>query len=485
MYPDWVERYREPGKEIKKIRNAYYLYERTTVWDKEKKQPRKISGAYLGKITEEGLVPPKKKLVSKEAATGIVDKQYGATAYLESLGEDIKERLEKHFPDIWQYIWVMALLRTEDPQPFKRLEQAYEHSWLSEKYPGLNLSRQALSAFLRVLGDMRGQSLDFMREYIRNVEHLVFDGTRITTFSEEMQLAQIGYNSQHSFDPQVNLIYAFSSGGTTFPVYFRPVSGSICDVTAFKACCEELGEASSVIIADKGFGSAKNFRYLEENGLKYIIPLRRSSKGLDLEAIRNGYADGFNDFFLYNGRPIWHFTRKDEKTNIQHITYIDDTLRAKEEADYINRMDKNLDGYSKDGFMEKRLKFGALLLRTNLDKGAKTIYETYKKRMQIEQSFDVLKTLLEQDHSYMQSDTAFAAWAFLNHISLMLCYRLYDQLQKLDILKKYSAKDVLYYLKDVRVIRIHGAWQIAEATKKSRSLLHDLDASWILDHLNR
>jgi len=482
MYPDWVERYREAGKEIKKIRNAYYLYERKTVWDKEKKQPRKISGAYLGRITEDGLVPPKKKLVSNEVADGIVDKQYGASTYLESLGTDIKENLKKHFPDIWQYIWVIALLRTEDPQPFKRLEQAYTHSWLSEKYPGMNLSKQAVSTLLRFLGDMRGQSLDFMREYMKNVEHLIFDGTRITTFSEEMQLAQIGYNSQHSFDPQVNLVYAFSSGETTFPVYFRPVSGSVCDVTAFQSCCEELGADTSVIIADKGFGSAKNFQYLEEHGLNYIVPLRRSCKELDTEAIRHGYANGFEDFFLYNSRPIWYFSRKDEETGVQYITYIDDTLRAKEETDYINRMDKDLEGYSRDGFMEKRLKFGSILLRTNLDKDAKAVYETYKKRMQIEQSFDVLKTLLEQDHSYMQSDIAFAAWAFLNHISLMLCYRLYEQLQKSDILKKYSVKDVLYYLKDIRVIRIHGTWQIAEVTKKSRSLLHDLDSTWILEN---
>ncbi len=483
MYPNWVERYRGAGKEIKKIGNAYYLYERKTVWDKEKKQPKKISGAYLGRITEDGLVPPKRKLVSNEMVTGIVDKQYGATSYLESLGADIRDKLKKHFPDIWQQIWVMALLRTEDPQPFKRLEQAYEHSWLSEKYPKLNMSKQSISGLLRILGDMRGQSLDFMREYIQNVEHLIFDGTRITTFSEEMQLAQIGYNSQHSFDPQVNLVYAFSSGETTAPVYFRPFSGSICDVTAFKSCCEELGVDNSVIIADKGFGSAKNFQYLDENGLNYIVPLRRSCKELNIEAIRTGYANGFDDFFLYNSRPIWHFSRKDEKNNTQYITYIDDTLRAKEETDYINRMDKNLEGYSKEGFMDKRLKFGTILLRTNLGKNAKDVYETYKKRMQIEQSFDVLKTLLEQDHCYMQSDTAFAAWAFLNHISLMLCYRLYDQLQKSDILKKYSAKDVLYYLRDIHALRIHGVWQFAEVTKKSRSLLHDLNSMWLIENL--
>lgn len=33
---------------------------------------------------------------------------------------------------------------------------------------------------------------------------------------------------------------------------------------------------------------------------------------------------------------------------------------------------------------------------------------------------------------------------------------------RLHMCKKYSAKDVLYYLKDICVIRIYGVWQAAE-----------------------
>ena len=473
-YPEWVEKYRASGKEIKRIHGRYYLYERKTVWDKEKKRPKKISGAYLGRITENGLLPPGKEMVDKSALTDIVEKQYGSTAYLEHIGEDIRGNLEKHFSQYWQIIWVLALLRAAEPQPFKRVENAYEHSWLSEKYSELNLSKQYLSSFLRLLGDMRGHSIAFMKEYIGDADHLLFYGTRITSFSEEMQLAQTGYNSDRSFDPQVNLVYAFSSGEKTFPVYFRPVSGSICDVTAFKNCCEELGSDKSVIIADKGFGSVKNFEFMEKNDLKYIIPIRRSCKEFDIETIRDGYANGFQDYFQFNGRPIWYFTRFSEDKSVQYITYIDDTLRAKEEADYIVRIEGNVDGYTKEAFMEKRLKFGSILLRTNTNKSPEDVYLTYKKRMQIEKSFDMLKNLLEQDHSYMHSDVSFVGWAFINHISLMLCYRLFDSLREADVLKKYSIKDAIYYLNDIRTIRINGHWRFAEATKKARSLLKDL-----------
>ena len=219
---------------------------------------------------------------------------------------------------------------------------------------------------------------------------------------------------------------------------------------------------------------------MEENNLKYIVPLRRNCNELDIEAIKDGYVTGFQDFFQFNGRPIWYFTKTSEDVKTQFITYIDDTLRAKEESDYILRMENNIDGYTREGFLKKRLKFGSILLRTNLDRSPKDIYLTYKKRMQIEQSFDVLKNLLEQDHSYMRSDASFNAWAFINHISLLLCYRLYDKMSSADILKKYSAKDCIYYLNDIRVLNINGHWQFAEIPKKARTLLDALTSLDIL-----
>jgi len=77
----------------------------------------------------------------------------------------------------------------------------------------------------------------------------------------------------------------------------------------------------------------------------------------------------------------------------------------------------------------------------------------------------MLKNLLQQDHSYMRSDDSFAGWAF--HISLMLCCGLYGALWEVDVLKKYSLKDDIYYLKDICDIRINGRWQFAETTQKS------------------
>ena len=60
-YPEWVEKQRRPGTNISCIRGKYYLYEASSVWDKEKGRARKVTGKYLGRITEDGLIPPKEK----------------------------------------------------------------------------------------------------------------------------------------------------------------------------------------------------------------------------------------------------------------------------------------------------------------------------------------------------------------------------------------------------------------------------------------
>lgn len=40
-YPEWVEKFRKPGFEIKEIKGGYYLYAYKTIYNKETKKPKK------------------------------------------------------------------------------------------------------------------------------------------------------------------------------------------------------------------------------------------------------------------------------------------------------------------------------------------------------------------------------------------------------------------------------------------------------------
>ena len=59
MYlPEWVQKYKEPKTEIKKIKSGYYKYAVTYKYNPHKKRTDKITGVLLGKITEdEGFIP--------------------------------------------------------------------------------------------------------------------------------------------------------------------------------------------------------------------------------------------------------------------------------------------------------------------------------------------------------------------------------------------------------------------------------------------
>ena len=57
-HPEWVQKHKIPGSEIRCIKGRYYLYGYTTVWSKEKKRPQKKTTKQIGVITEDyGLIP--------------------------------------------------------------------------------------------------------------------------------------------------------------------------------------------------------------------------------------------------------------------------------------------------------------------------------------------------------------------------------------------------------------------------------------------
>ena len=68
MYlPLWVQKYKEPRTEIRKIKNTYYKYAVGYKYNPEKKRTDKITKELLGKIMEqEGFVPSPKHVIKQK-----------------------------------------------------------------------------------------------------------------------------------------------------------------------------------------------------------------------------------------------------------------------------------------------------------------------------------------------------------------------------------------------------------------------------------
>lgn len=469
-YPEWVEKQRRPGTNISCIRGKYYLYEATSVWNREKGRAQKKTGKYLGRITEDGLIPPKEKKpgVSEVIAT----REYGASSVLLSIGSEILDHLRDSFPSEAETVFALAILRIIEKCPFKRADFLYERSFLSELFGKLNLSPASLTAFLRTFGMKREQHVGFMKEYLSDSRYILFDGTNIISSSQEMDINRLGYNSHRQYDPQVNLMYAFSTDEHR-PGYYRVLPGNIRDVSAFRKSVEELGLSNTVIIADKGFGSDKNFELLDSSTLKYIIPLRRNNGHCDRERLKSGDKNSFDGYFLFNGRAIWYYSYEQEGR--RYLMFVDETLKAKEERDYLQNLESGKENFTHEAFMEKQYSFGTVTFCTNLKDTPKDVYCLYKTRGEIEQTFDFLKNLLDQDHTYLQDKYAVEAWAFINHISLTLVYEIYSRLKSADLLSKYSVQDFIMHLKYIQRLKINSSWVTGEISGKTQKLLDALD----------
>ena len=160
MYPEWVLKHKTKGTNISQIKGKYYLYAVSSKWNKEKGRAQKITKEYLGRITEEGLTTPKTRAMKIE--TPITVKEYGASSVLCEMGADIAEKLQEVFPNDGERLFTMAALRLIEQSPFKRIEQYYNASYISEIYKGLNLSGGSISAFMKDFGGKREKIVEFM-----------------------------------------------------------------------------------------------------------------------------------------------------------------------------------------------------------------------------------------------------------------------------------------------------------------------------------
>jgi len=166
--------------------------------------------------------------------------------------------------------------------------------------------------------------------------------------------------------------------------------------------------------------------------------------------------------------------------------FYDPTLRNEEEASYLRRVEGKSADYTLDTFREKQFTFGTLamvhqLKNDNKDEDGNTvpvaackIYEKYKSRMEVETIFDMYKNLLQADKSYMQSDEAFEAWVFINHLATMMYYKIFNRIKSRGKLGKISPKELLLRLSRVTKLHIGTEWIPAEISCSSIAVFKEL-----------
>jgi transposase len=488
--PDWARKHQRTGYEIKHIGNGYYMYKLKSKWDPKKKKAVKVSGEYIGAVTPDGVIP---KRGSAPVVKTYCDYEFGATYFLHCIASDLVEVLTKHFgKETAERIWITAALRLVTHCPFRAVQIKYEKSWISRLFPDVPLSRSNMTNILQHIGNDRAACAAFMRETMMPAPHMIVDGTRIASQSEGITKAIPGHSHNPNHMPQVNKIYVMSSDGEYgYPAFYRNVAGNMPDVSAMVLTMKDAGIGKAIVLGDAGFGSDGNYKELSdpEKELDYIIPLHRNTSEIKAgEPYDDEYLKTvkYEDVFTYHGRAV--DAHSEIRDGYRICVFRDAKMAAKEKSDFVIRKEKaNATARTKKNFTPDKLidipketakvdwKFGIIPVRTSLtDFTSQQIYETYKIRWQIEELFNVMKNICEQDISHMQNNAGFEAWSFITHVMLMMACRVLARIRDNEMEKEWSLTGILSAFSDVRIGLIGNNFVLNETTKKIRDVFSAL-----------
>jgi len=487
MYlPEWVQKYKEPKTEIKKIKSGYYKYAVTYKYNPHKKRTDKITGVLLGKITEdEGFIPSDKNNLRQKIESPRIDiKNYGLFYLFFELVKDEMLQMEKFFSkDVCELLFSFAMFRWGYNTPIKRAPYYYNHDFCSHLFGRKSIDDKVVSCMLKQVGEQRTAVVNWMRSLLdkadsSSIKYVMMDSTHVFSKSELLSVNTKGYNPDFDFEKQVRLMYLFSTQ-TQRPAYYRLINGNITDVKSMSLCVEEMKIQNAIYIADKGFYSKDNIAMMKAQNLQYIIPLQRNNKLINYKPLQQESFKTKLSYFIYQKRIIWYYTYENEGENF--ITFLDEALRAKEEADYVSRIDAMPENYSNEKFAQKLNGFGTLTLTYNIksDQTPEEIYQAYKQRNEIEIIFDAYKNFLKADLMYMQNRYVLEGWLTANFIAMIAYHKLFIRIKDVKKLNKFSPKDIIELSKSIYKLNINNKWKLSEITKKNLDLFKKLKIDYL------
>lgn len=486
-FPEWVLKFREAKTEIKLVKGGYYKYAVEYRYNPEKKRTDKVTGALLGKISEpDGFIPSDKNQLRVRLVGGnpVDIKNFGLFRLFSTLVEDEFVALKKVFaPDVCEVLFSFTMFRWAYNTPIKRAPHYYSHDFCSQSFSAKPVSDKMFSDVLKQVGEQREKVVGWMRALLgrddaKGTEFVMMDSTHVHSSSDLLTVNAKGYNPDFDFERQVRLMYLFSTQMQK-PVYYRLINGNITDLKSMSLCVEEMKIENVIYIADKGFYSKANTGMMKEQGLQYIIPLQRNNQLIDHKALREAGFKTKLSYFIYQQRIIWYYQYVAGGEKL--VTFLDEGLRAREEADYAARILALPESFTKEKFIEKLAGFGTLTFTYNIkaEKSCEDIYQAYKQRNEIETIFDSYKNFLKADVMYMQNRYVLEGWLTANFIAMIAYHKLYMRLRETKKLAKYSPKDIIELSKSIYKLKINNEWKMSEITKKSLDLFKLLKIDYL------
>jgi transposase len=504
---------------IKVINGQEYLYEITPYYDKEKKQIRQKS-KYLGKNLNG--VPVKvrsKDHIPKKVLS------HGEFIPLRKIAADLnlEHILSEALPanEIWPVL-SLAMNYVVRPRALTHIQSWYEGPILTEDHPDLPLSSQSLSRMLSRIGEGTA-NLDFSKALIQRTSTsrtLIYDITSLSSYSQNINLLEYGYN-RDGFDlPQVNLSLIVDKE-LGIPLMYDVYPGSIVDVSTLKNTIKKInaqGVGDYTLIMDRGFFSTANIEELVSSNLSFIIPPASTLKSVkeSISSIHSSIDDP-QYLKLHEKEPLFVMPVNIDvgEIHLKGYAYYDQRREQKERNTLYKRLYElverlksvNLKPWMNPGevfreiarkdarFIEWRTvdgKFEVTLRKNAISQAINRLgkfillyqgqfsweecLSLYRGKDTVEKGFDILKNDIDLMPANVRTDSTLRGYLFIAFLALILRMKLMRMMTKAGLRKRFSIEGLLTELEKIKVIILPDGQKItSEVTKKQREILDALN----------
>ena len=334
-------------------------------------------------------------------------------------------------------LFALAIVKVMDPVPLKSVKDRWKKIYASREIHA-HLSSNTLTDILRDTGSDMAARMDLFQSFITESRKLAFDLSSIFSRSENINMVAKGHNADHIYLPQVSMALAFDLDRYG-QVFLELLEGSVGDVKSLRNILDEI-HFDGILVLATGF-SSQDLAEIMRSDMKFIMPHRRNQEMID-------YSMDLGSSFVYRDRGIRPGFLN--RNGFRIYMFQDHMLMAGESSTFIWMI---AEGRRKQKeFQSEYMKFGKISILSNLKDDPRTIYNLYKQREEIEQTFDAMKNELENDKSCMSHDDSLRGYFFVSFLSLYIYYIIFVLIRAADLTGKLSVKDVL--LKFSRVYKI-------------------------------
>lgn len=435
---EWAEKERANGEaciEIKVSNGNHYVYRSTSTYDRSKKGAKKVS-EYMGSlklVDGKAVYTPKKKDLHERPIVRSIH-ETGPLRLLDRCAGNMYDVLRRRFPNEYDSLYALAMIRCIDRVPLKRASDMYD------KYEPVRgmlppMSPNTLSKVLRSVGTARDEQLLVFKDLASENGAMAFDLTEFFSSSGELTLAETGRNPEHDDRRQINIVMTCDTG-TGEPNYVRATFGSVRDVKTVFSSLEEMKKPAkgTVFLGDRGIYSESNVAEIKKKGMCYAFPVKRDS----------GYYEevelGDSSFFFWKGRVIKYGKSKSSEGKVLYLFH-NDEMEMQENRNACRKLaDDKMEPATYDKI---RPRMGRMLVISDMDVEPEWIYDLYKHRDRVEKRFRTIFDNLEADATYLSENEQLFGHLFVTYLSLKIVSSLENLIRKAGLSDKYSVADVL------------------------------------------